>query len=100
MATFSNNQLPALSNVWYCDDGYDWLGKLSDDWKAIPNWGGEEMDDWPYVVVAAYDDPQADVYGSARYVEGDVILGTYGSHCERDIALENYHLWQRGRGNT
>ncbi|GAA1113775.1 hypothetical protein [Nocardiopsis metallicus] len=33
-------------------------------------------------------------------VEGDVILGAYGSHRERDMALENYHLWQMGRKNT
>ncbi|SIO86966.1 hypothetical protein [Nocardiopsis sp. JB363] len=100
MVKIDNDRLPGLPNVWYCDDGYDWMGKLSDDWKVIPNWQGEEMGDWPYVIVAACDDPQADVYGYARYVEGDVILGAYDSHRERDNALENYHLWQMGRKNT
>ena len=35
-----------------------------------------------------------------RHGEGDVMLGAYGSQHERDIALENYHLWQMGRRNT
>lgn len=81
MVKIDNDRLPGLPHVWYCDDGYDW--------KVIPNWQRKEMGDWPYVIVAAHDDPQADVYGFARYVEADVILGAYDSH-----------LWQMGRKNT
>lgn len=55
------------------DDGYDFMGYLSDrGWKPIAAKG-----DWPYVVYMTYDPREP--YAIAEYCEGDLTVWTFAN---------------------
>ena len=89
--------LPELPPRSSYDDGYDWMGQLSNGWYEVPSWGSEGWDlgDWPYVIVAHYNGEVGDIgpFGVATYVEGDLEVKEFPTRAERDSETDRIALF-------
>ncbi|MGW1039572.1 hypothetical protein [Streptomyces sp. NPDC002547] len=93
--TIPTDSLPARPGPLYSGDGWDWIDALPEGWTAIGLWGrdGWNLGDWPYVITAHYNDPEAGVFGRATYVEGDVDVYAYPDRAARDEDTDRYALF-------
>jgi len=87
--------VPELPSGQQAGDGMTWIGRLADGWHAIALWGadGWDLGEWPYVIVAHYDNPAAQVYAVATYCEGDVDARAFTSRAERDAETDTIAAW-------
>lgn len=84
--------LPDLPDPEACDTGYDWIEQLrGTGWHAIAAAaGGRLLGDWPYQVVAHFNDPDRHLYGIGVYTEGDVSVEGFRDKTARDRATDAY----------
>jgi hypothetical protein len=83
--------LPDLPGTDRCDTGYDWIVLLTGTgWREVAGIGDQLLGDWPYQVVAFYDDPEMGVYGIAVYTEGDVWAEAFTDRWDRHKAALCY----------
>lgn len=86
--------LPPLPDVEMCDSGYDWMERLRVDatgWKEVAGTTeGRLLGDWPYQVVAHFNDDERFLYGLAVYTEGDVSVDGFRDKAARDKATDAY----------
>jgi hypothetical protein len=83
--------LPELPNPALCDSGYDWIELLTGTgWRELAGIDGRLVGDWPYQVVAVYDDTELGVFGLAAYTEGDVSVEAFTDRWKRHAAITTY----------
>ena len=84
--------LPPVPRPGMADDGYDWMAALrGTGWTPIPSApDGRLLGDWPYQIVAHYDDRERGLYGIAAYTEGDLHITGYWDKAARDEESSTY----------
>lgn len=86
--------LPDLPNSALCDSGYEWMELLHAErtgWREVPgNADGCLFGNWPYQVVAHYDDDERSLYGLAVYTEGDARVEGFRDRAARNKATNAY----------
>lgn len=87
--------LPTLPTRDAAQDGHEWIALLEHTpWAPVPQWGrdGWLCGRWPYVVVAVCAVPlhaEAQAYGLAVYVEGDLEVRAYESREDLVAAVDD-----------
>ena len=86
--------LPDLPDAETCDNGYDWIERLRIEctgWREIAGTpDGRLLGDWPYQVVAHFNDDERHLYGLAVYTEGDVSVEGFRDKAARNKATDAY----------
>jgi len=89
---------------YHMNDGYDWMGIISEDgWAVIPSWGcdGWDLGQWPYVMVAGIRtaDAVGNLFGMATYCEGDVTTTFYRTQARffDAVSEQAFYHWKNGQ---
>ncbi|MFF0588441.1 hypothetical protein ACFYWD_20990 [Streptomyces sp. NPDC003781] len=86
--------LPELPDTETCDSGYDWIERMRSEgtgWHEVAGKAdGRLLGDWPYQVVAHFNDDERSLYGLALYTEGDVRVEGFRDRAARDKAVNAY----------
>jgi hypothetical protein len=85
--------LPSLPSSW--ESGYDWMDQLSDGWYAVSSWGRDGWDcgNWPYIIMAHYDNETQRLFGMVVYTEGDLDIKEFSTRQERHRATDEWCIW-------
>ncbi|MFE7233922.1 hypothetical protein ACFVAF_25295 [Streptomyces sp. NPDC057596] len=86
--------LPELPDIEACDNGYDWIERFRFEptgWREVAGTAdGRLLGDWPYQVVAHFNDDERSLYGLAVYTEGDVSVEGFRDKAARNKATDAY----------